>query len=570
MKLATLQAGQFVETGGEAVKGDGGQARYLVTAGASPDNSVSPDLANGNHALYQGVGAVNDLSQSYIFDTVAAFKASLIEFPDGKIIHLLDRGADFTKITGIGTANTFDIIASTGVNQSVVLIKDSNTTAKAFGAVGDDITDDSDAILEYIASFPSGGVAKLDKGTFYLTKKLSLNVSGLILQGAGVDLTELRFRDDPLLKTAVEINNGSWDDTTNIYTSGGASISGTSVRDLNIVSVTSSGSTGVVLARATKQCFLRNVKVVGFSVCARFYGSWYASAQGCTFESGIGGARMGYETNNFIFDHCDFTSNVNYHLEGESVGTCRGVGFNNCAFDGLPAVFGVYLKGFSTVGFYGSTYFEGYSGGPTTPPFLQCGTNVVNLSIDTVDLILPEDNSYTGTAVQLGVGPSVGVVGANISNFRQYNSATGTAIDCTFGAEVEFGGNVRMSSGFIGTTATEIIASDISAIVLPETTTTDEVRLTATYTKRPFGGAPIRITANFSDAVTFAGQRLRVYLGNTSTVLLDSVLPTVVANETVEVGVITGLVSGVELQVRTYKVGSSITWPTTSIIIQQL
>ena len=84
MKLATLQAGQFVETGGEVVKGDGGQARYLVTAGASPDDSVSPDLANGNHALYQGVGAVNDLSQAYEFKTRADMENSVIVFPAEK------------------------------------------------------------------------------------------------------------------------------------------------------------------------------------------------------------------------------------------------------------------------------------------------------------------------------------------------------------------------------------------------------------------------------------------------------------------------------------------------------
>ena len=84
MKLASLKEGQFVETGGETVKGDGGQARYLVVAGVSPDDSVSPDLANGNYALYQGVGAVKDLSQAYIFDTVAEAQNSTIVFRLGK------------------------------------------------------------------------------------------------------------------------------------------------------------------------------------------------------------------------------------------------------------------------------------------------------------------------------------------------------------------------------------------------------------------------------------------------------------------------------------------------------
>ena len=48
---------------------------------------------------------INDLSQAYIFDTVADYKASTIVFPVGKTIHLNDRGADFTVIAGTGTAN---------------------------------------------------------------------------------------------------------------------------------------------------------------------------------------------------------------------------------------------------------------------------------------------------------------------------------------------------------------------------------------------------------------------------------------------------------------------------------
>ena len=70
------------------------------------------------------LSTIMDVEIPYIFDTVALFKKSLIEFPDGKTIHLNDRNADFTKITGIGAANTFDIIASTEVSQSIKLIAD--------------------------------------------------------------------------------------------------------------------------------------------------------------------------------------------------------------------------------------------------------------------------------------------------------------------------------------------------------------------------------------------------------------------------------------------------------------
>ena len=84
-------------------------AAALVSENAAAASAATIDL-------------INDLSQAYIFDTVALFKASSILFPDGKTIHLNDRDADFTKISGIGTANALDIIASTSVNQSISLI----------------------------------------------------------------------------------------------------------------------------------------------------------------------------------------------------------------------------------------------------------------------------------------------------------------------------------------------------------------------------------------------------------------------------------------------------------------
>ena len=129
MKLATLQAGQFVETGGYYVKGDAGQAKYLVTAGVSPDDSVSPDLANGNHALYQGVGAVNDLSQSYNFNTLdAAVNADFLV--DGKVLNLKERttgnggGAIWDVVLASGvTPNGLDIVACTGVPTLALVLR---------------------------------------------------------------------------------------------------------------------------------------------------------------------------------------------------------------------------------------------------------------------------------------------------------------------------------------------------------------------------------------------------------------------------------------------------------------
>jgi len=81
---------------------------------------------------------VNDLSQAYIFETVAAYQASTIVFPVGKTVHLNDRQADFTVIAGTGTGNTFNIIASEQVTQSIdLVITGGEVNPLHFGVKGD-------------------------------------------------------------------------------------------------------------------------------------------------------------------------------------------------------------------------------------------------------------------------------------------------------------------------------------------------------------------------------------------------------------------------------------------------
>jgi hypothetical protein len=115
---------------------------------------------------------INDLSQAYIFDTVALFKASLHEFPDGKTIHLNDREADFTKIAGTGAGNNLDIIASTGINQSIQLPEVSTVSIKNLGGIGDDgVTDDTLPVIKAfeMMQLVNGEVDLLDKMWRYTT-----------------------------------------------------------------------------------------------------------------------------------------------------------------------------------------------------------------------------------------------------------------------------------------------------------------------------------------------------------------------------------------------------------------
>jgi hypothetical protein len=85
-------------------------AAALVSQNAAAASAATLDL-------------INDLSQAYIFDTVAAYQVSTTVFPVGKTIHLDDRQADFTVISGTGTGNDANVIASTPASQSISLIK---------------------------------------------------------------------------------------------------------------------------------------------------------------------------------------------------------------------------------------------------------------------------------------------------------------------------------------------------------------------------------------------------------------------------------------------------------------
>lgn len=83
---------------------------------------------------------INDLSQSYWFDTYALMRDSAILFPDNKTIKTreyesgMGGGAEYNKITGTGTANGYKITASTLTNSSFVLNVTYTTAVRQWGA----------------------------------------------------------------------------------------------------------------------------------------------------------------------------------------------------------------------------------------------------------------------------------------------------------------------------------------------------------------------------------------------------------------------------------------------------
>ncbi len=93
------------------------------------------------HSFNFELNLINDLSQAYEFSTIADYKAFTTEFPLGKAIRIQERKARFLIISGTGASNTFNIIGSDQVNQSISLVLP-NSNPLAWGAAGDGVTDD--------------------------------------------------------------------------------------------------------------------------------------------------------------------------------------------------------------------------------------------------------------------------------------------------------------------------------------------------------------------------------------------------------------------------------------------
>lgn len=89
---------------------------------------------------------VGDLSQAYIFETVADYQASTLVFPLGKTIHLNDRGANFTVSSGVNGADGYGVISNTNTTQKATYSEDF-ITAQGFGAGIAGSSDDTNALI---------------------------------------------------------------------------------------------------------------------------------------------------------------------------------------------------------------------------------------------------------------------------------------------------------------------------------------------------------------------------------------------------------------------------------------
>ncbi len=444
------------------------------------------------------------------------------------------------------------------------MIKGAVVNVLDFGADPSGVADSTQAIQDAIDSI-SAGVVYLPAGTYKTTSKIEANKSAINIIGAGTDATYIR-PTSAVTTTAIEINNGSWNDVTEVYSSTGTSIGSSSIQDLTLSGQLTTSCTGIVFARATKQCHLTRVKVVGFSVGARMYGSYYSKVNNCTFEFNDIGMYCDYEQNDFVIFETEFTDSTIGHIEFQGNANCRKVTISGGSFDGMPSSWGAYFKSVQDLTIR-DTYVEVYASPPTpSASFFLFGANANSITIADNLFIAPSDTSYTGTFLDMGTGTGVGAAYATVTGNQQYQASACKFIDTTDSTNVLIGNNQSNAPSIIA--IGEIIPSYESTISFPQLTGATESRLTVCHVKKPF--VIPRVTITFDTSASLGTAELRIIRQDTNTVVLNYVLGSVTANTPINAGSIGAMAAGTVLQAYLYKVGGSFTIPSCSVTIEQV
>ena len=131
---------------------------------------------------------INDLSQAYEFKTVLLLASQAVEFPEGKILHLLDRDATFEFHVG-GTSNGFDILDA-GNGNTAELITTGGVNVIHLGATS------ANDLAVYITAGQAAGhsvilVPELEGGASYNVSSSYLTTAPIIidLTGAKINVT---------------------------------------------------------------------------------------------------------------------------------------------------------------------------------------------------------------------------------------------------------------------------------------------------------------------------------------------------------------------------------------------
>ena len=132
-----------------------------VAAQNAASTSAAAALVSQNAAAASAatLDLINDLSQAYVFATVAEYKSSSILFPVNKRIYLADRDAYYSVLTSVTTGT--DIVVSTTVSQSLKLVISRNLSLQDFGTPVSGLVDSSaiaQSVIDFAVTFGSGSL----------------------------------------------------------------------------------------------------------------------------------------------------------------------------------------------------------------------------------------------------------------------------------------------------------------------------------------------------------------------------------------------------------------------------
>lgn len=451
-------------------------------------------------------------------------------------------------------------------------------------------TDNAPSINKAIAAMPvSRGCVVMPVGEYMISSRISLNRSNATFRGAGIRVTNI-ICNGLSQSAGIEVNNGSWDYSTNTYTYGGTSIGHTVIKDISFDGTKTTGSTGVVFSRATLGCKIENSTFENFSVGGRFYGSWYAIVDSCQFAGNAVNMYADYETNDFACIATKFVSNpanqTLRHVEFQGAGTCRSVSFVSCCFDGGVQHVGLYFKNVIGLSFSGETYAETYpSEMVKNAAFFQFGTGVKSVRFNGIKMTTAE--GYSGTWIICGTATDVGVDGMEISGCIQYKNYTTTdlctSINTQYGKNIGFGKANRFESPMIIPDVSAITSGSQSAFNIQSLSGTSELISPICIVNKPYSVPVLRIRVQFLAPTTLTGNQYLRVLRSDGSVLISALMTGGFAagsvrnltddpangsiTNTGRAAVNSVLAKGEVLSLQVYKNGATADWPPINVLI---